>query len=63
MKHTYSYSGTVLSFGQCVSSHWEASSYAETESKARNNMAFQYKQQHGLAASSSISLPGKIKEM
>lgn len=57
----YSYDGPVMAFGICVTNHWEASTYAVSEDKARNNLAYQYKKQTNKVPSTKISLPGKIK--
>jgi len=56
----YFYDGPVLEFERIVASHWCASTRAETEKKARSNLAFQFKKQYGRATQSKISVPGKL---
>lgn len=56
----YSYSGPVMEFDRCVADHWEGSTYAVSEKRARVNLTFRYKQEHYLLANAKISLPGKI---
>lgn len=56
----YSYAGPVEYFGRCVADNWKASTYAESEKKARSNFEYQFKKRHGLMAGSRITLPGKI---
>lgn len=57
----YSYEGPVKEFDTIISSLWKGTTYAESEKKAKNNLAYQYKKTHGKANSSKISLPGKLK--
>lgn len=59
--HKYIYKGPVMSFGRCVSNCWEGATIAESESRARSNLAYQYKKQHGLCASAKVTLPGKLE--
>lgn len=56
----YSYRGPVMEFDRCVADHWEGSTYAVSEKKARANLIFRYKQEHYLVLNTKISLPGKI---
>lgn len=57
----YSYDGPVEQFGVCVSNRWKAITYAISEKKARSNLVYQFKKEHGLMARSRIKLPGKIE--
>ena len=57
----YVYRGSVKEFDTIISSHWEATTYAPSENKARSNFAYRYKKEHGKAASCKITLPGKIE--
>ena len=59
----YRYDGPVMEFGRCVASHWEASTYAPSESKARSNLAYQYKKKHNKIASAKITLPGIVERV
>lgn len=56
----YSYDGPVLEFEQVIAYHWSGSTRAETEKKARSNLAYQFKMQHGLTPQSKITIPGKL---
>ena len=56
----YIYNGPVIEFEKCIANHWEASTYAISEKKARNNLIFRFKQETHRAPYTKISLPGKI---
>ena len=56
----YSYNGPVYEFDRIVANHWEASTRAVSEKKARTNLAYQYKCQNGKAPRSKLSIPGKL---
>ena len=56
----YRYSGPVKEFDNIVNSKWEASTEAPSEKKARSNLVYRYKREHGRSANSKITLPGKI---
>lgn len=56
----YVYDGPVMRFEDCVQSRWKASTYAPTESKAKNNLAYRFKKENGLTANAKITLPGKL---
>lgn len=60
-KHLYIYNGPVMEFGTCIAHRWRASTYATTEKKARNNMAYQFKKQNNRNPDTMISLPGHIE--
>ena len=56
----YSYKGPVMEFDRCVANIWEGTTWAVSPEKARCNLAYQYKREHGKVARTRISLPGKI---
>ena len=56
----YHYTGPVLEFNNIVAEHWTASTRAESEKKARCNLAYQFKMETGRVARSMISIPGKL---
>ena len=56
----YSYDGPVLEFDRIIATRWNASTYAESEKKARCNLAYQFKKQYGRVPRSRISVPGKL---
>ena len=57
---TYSYNGPVLEFDRIIDNHWEASTRAVSEKKARCNLAYQFKAQYGKEPRSKITVPGKL---
>lgn len=59
--HVYIYKGPVESFGKCIDQWWEAETCAESAKKARSNLTYRYKKEHGLVRNMSIVLPGKIQ--
>lgn len=61
MKQAYFYEGPVMSFDRCIHTNWEGYTYAESEKKAKNNLAYRYKMTHGLAPNAEVKLPGKIQ--
>lgn len=56
----YSYDGPVLEFDRIIASHWKATTRAESEKKARCNLAYQFKEQYGKAPRSKITVPGAL---
>lgn len=59
--YLYSYEGPVLEFDKCIADNWQGATFAPSEKKARSNLTYQFKKQHGKEAATRISLPGKIK--
>ena len=57
----YNYDGPVMEFDLCIENHWKASTWAASEKKARCNLAYRYKKQHGKSADTKITLPGKLE--
>jgi hypothetical protein len=51
-----------MSFNVCIASNWKGETYAPSEAKARNNLAYQFKKQNNRIAGTNISLPGKLLE-
>lgn len=58
--YDYTYDGPVMLFDRCVNNRWIATTKAPSESKARSNLAFQYKKRYGLAPNAKVYLPGKL---
>ena len=56
----YSYDGPVMEFERIVATRWIGTTYAVSPSKARSNLAFQFKKQNNRLASAKITLPGEI---
>lgn len=61
MKKPYCYDGPVMSFDKCIHTNWIGYTLAETENKAKSNLAYRYKQIYGLAPTAKITLPGTIR--
>ena len=59
MNH-YKYEGPVLVFGRECCCYWKSETWAPTESKARSNLAYQFKKNCKLNAKSAITVPGKL---
>lgn len=62
-KSVYKYVGPVYEFSKCIHPSWSATTWAESEKKARNNIAYQYKREHNRADNAKITLPGKIQKV
>ncbi len=56
----YTYNGPVMEFGRCVAQNWYGSTLAQSEKKARNNLAYQFRQQNNKVPNTKITLPGKL---
>lgn len=57
----YSYKGPVMVFNTCVANNWSGETMAVSESKARSNLAYQFKKSNNrLANSAKIIFPGKL---
>ena len=56
----YTYNGPVLEFDRIIADHWVSSTRAESEKKARSNLAYQFKTQYGRVPRSKITIPGKL---
>lgn len=56
----YSYDGPVMEFDMCVAHNWKASTYAVSEKKAKNNLAYQFKKKNNKIPNTQISLPGNL---
>lgn len=60
MEH-FSYNGPVLNnFNQVITTKWEGETYANTDRKAKSNLGYQFKKEHGLLQSAKIILPNKM---
>lgn len=61
--YRYFYDGPVLQFDKVISLRWTGETHATTEAKARSNLTFRYKRDHGLNSYAKITLPGKIERV
>ena len=57
----YIYDGPVMVFNTCVADHWRGETMAVSETKARCNLAYQFKRQNNKVTNAKITLPGKLK--
>lgn len=58
----YYYDGPVMEFDRCIAERWQASTYAASKTKARNNLMYRYKKLNNKTVTVKITLPGKIIE-
>mgnify|MGYP005950027325 FL=1 len=56
----YMYDGPVMEFDTCIMNRWKSSTYAESEKKAKSNLAYQFKKKTNRISSTRITLPGKV---
>ena len=56
----YIYSGPVAEFDKIIDNNWYGETMADSEKKARNNLAYQFKKEFNRAERTKITLPGKI---
>lgn len=56
----YTYNGPVMEFDICVANNWQGTTFAVSEKKARNNLAYQFKKKNNRVAGTKITLPGKL---
>lgn len=59
----YSYTGPVTVFDRCAANCWKGETYAPSEKKAKNNLAYQYRKQNGLIPGTRVGLPGKLVKL
>jgi hypothetical protein len=55
----YAYNGPVLMFGKWVA-NWKGETMADSEKKAKSNLAYQYKTKNKLVPSTKVTLPGDL---
>lgn len=60
---TYFYDGPVKHFEQCLDEHYIAVTTAQSEKKAKNNLAYRYKIEHGYSRNAKIVLSGDLKSV
>lgn len=56
----YIYDGPVMEFNTLLMGHWKGETIAPTESKARSNLAYQFKKQNHRLPNTKIILTGKL---
>ena len=57
----YAYDGPVMAFNVCIADHWKGETIAPSESKARSNLAYQFKKDNHRVPGTKITLPGTLK--
>lgn len=57
------YDGPVVSFGECICRKWHGETIAPTESKARSNLAYQFKKKNKLAAGAKVTISGPLEQI
>jgi len=63
MKH-YKYDGPVTSIsGQCTTPNWSADTYANSKTKAINNIKYQYKKKYGIVQGTKLLFPNDVVEI
>lgn len=63
-KEIFTYCDRVLDgFGREITRRYEADTIAVSEKKARANLIYRFKREHGLAATAKITLPGKLQKL
>lgn len=58
MKDRYTYEGMVVYDNYICQKYWCAATYAVSAEKAKSNLMYQYKLEHGLPINAKIDLPG-----
>lgn len=58
----YTYEGPVCIFDKCVMHQWNSSTVAVSESKAKSNLAYQFKKAYGYGIQTKVTLPGILIE-
>lgn len=56
----YIYDGPVKEFDKMIAWRWKGETIAPSETKARSNLAYQYKREHHKTPNSKITLSGKL---
>ena len=59
----YIYNGPVYEFDKLICSNWPGETRAISESKARSNLAYQFKKINNRTARAKITLPGKLEKI
>ncbi len=62
-KKLYTYVGAVKNFNTVVANNWKGKTYAVSAKQAKCNLAYRYKQEHGLVSATRIELCGLPTEV
>lgn len=58
--NTYRYNGPVMEFDKVIARNFVGVTEAESEKKAKSNLAYQFKMKFKKMPNAKISLPGKV---
>ena len=51
----YTYEGAVMNnFNQVITNNWTGETYANTDKKAKSNLSYQFKKEHGLMQTAKV---------
>ena len=56
----YIYDGPVSESDHLITNNWHGETWANSASKAKSNLAYQFKMETGRVARSKITIPGKL---
>ena len=59
-KNLYSYEGPVTQFNRVICSKWVGETIAVSAAKAKSQLIYRYKKEHGMVPSAKIEFPGKL---
>lgn len=57
----YLYNGPVKEFDTIIVDNWRGMTRANSETKARANLAYQFKKKYGKASTAKITIPGELE--
>lgn len=60
-KHKYRFKGSVRCFDEIVARDWVGETWAVSEKKAKSQLEYRYKIDHGYTANCRITLVGKFE--
>lgn len=61
MNNVYFYDGPVIQYRTCICYKWKAFTSAPSPEKAKSNLTYRFKKEHGYTRNAKINLPGDIK--
>lgn len=56
----YTYEGPVLYFGRITAIKWVGQTTAQSEKRAKSNLAYRFKKEMKLMPTAKIEMPGKL---
>lgn len=61
--YRYVFDGQVSESGHLITNHWHGETWANSEEKARTNLAYQFKRSSNRPAVAKITLHGNVKRV